>query len=140
MTVSKSAPVAEAKVRGWVTEFQRDPPLHQSFPVTLKNGKLLPGVHVVCSKCRNRISGDRVHGRTVQSLPHVLTVSVNGFCAECDRLTHIDCRFRADGSQTIVEWLGAHGQWHAKEMRLPTLADKVSRWLRAITSGSSSNS
>ena len=82
----------------------------------------MPGVHVVCMQCGNRISGDRVHGRLIQSLPHVLTVSANGCCEECDRLTHIDCRFRAN----------ANGGWQARELRQPTLGEKIARGARRL--------
>jgi len=136
MTASKTVQVPERKMREWIAAFRSDPALHTLFPVTLMNGKLLPGMHVVCSNCGNSISGDRVHGRTVQSLPHVLTVSASGYCAECDRLTHIDCRIRANASDTIVEWLGTNGNWQARELRQPTFAEKVRRWLRRLAVGS----
>ena len=136
MTARKTEQVSEGKMHQWIAAFRSDPALHTLFPVTLMNGKLLPGVHVACSNCGNRISGDRVHGRTVQSLPHVLTVSASGYCAECDRLTHIDCRIRANASDTIVEWLGTNGNWQARELRQPTFAEKVRRWLRRLAVGS----
>ena len=63
--------ISEAKTLGWITAFENEPPLHSLFPMTLSNGKTVPGVHVVCSKCNAQISGDRIHGRVVQSLPHV---------------------------------------------------------------------
>ena len=136
MTDKKVAPIPEAKVREWIAAFEADPPLPTAFPVTLSNGTQVPGVHLVCSQCGNSISGDRVHGRTVQSLPHVLSVSASGYCAECDRLTHIDCRFRARTRDTLVEWLGTNGYWQAKELRQPTLVEKIGRCLRRLTVGS----
>ena len=126
--------ISEAKTQGWITAFQNEPPLHSQFPVTLKNGKTVPGVHVVCAQCNNQISGDRVHGRLTQSLPHVLTISANGYCEECDRLTHVDCRFRSNSDGTVVEWLANNGYWQARELRQPTMAEKFAhgaRWLAA---------
>jgi hypothetical protein len=119
--------VSDAKTPGWITAFQSEPPLHTLFPVYLVNGKSVPGVHIVCSKCGGRISGDRVRGRVVQSLPHVVTVAANGWCEECDRMTHIDCRFRSNADETVVEWLASGGYWQAKEMRQPTIAEKIAR-------------
>ena len=124
--------ISEAKTQGWITAFQNEPPLHSQFPVTLKNGKTVPGVHVVCAQCNNQISGDRVHGRLTQSLPHVLTISANGYCEECDRLTHVDCRFRANANDTVVEWRGSNGYWQARELRQTTLAEKIARGARRL--------
>ena len=83
-------------------------------------------------QCGNRISGDRVHGRLIQSLPHVLTVSANGCCEECDRLTHIGCRFRANANGAVVEWLASNGCWQARELRQPTLGEKIARGARHL--------
>ena len=115
-----------------MSAFKTEPPLHTLFPVTLKNGKSVPGVHVVCTQCGNRITGDRVHGRLTQSLPHVLTISANGYCEECDRLTHVDCRFRANSNGTVVEWLANNGYWRAQELRQPALAEKIARGVRRL--------
>ena len=124
--------ISEAKTLGWITAFENEPPLHTQFPVTLSNGNQVPGVHIVCRSCGNRISGDRIHGRVVQSLPHVITVSANGLCDPCDRLTHIQCRFRASDRETLVEWLGSNGYWQARELRQPTLAEKIARGGRRL--------
>lgn len=124
--------ISEATTLSWIAAFDNEPPLYSLFPVTLMNGKTVPGVHVVCSRCDNRISGDRVHGRVIQSLANVVTISANGYCEQCHRMTHIDCRFRAKARETVVEWLGSNGCWYAKELRRPTLTEKVIREARRI--------
>ena len=122
--------MSDAKVRGWIAAFDTEPPLHTLFPVELLNGKTVPGIHVVCSQCKGHISGDRVHGRVIQSLANVVTVAANGYCEQCDRMTHIDCRFRGTADETVVEWLSSNGCWYAKELRRPTLTEKVVREAR----------
>jgi hypothetical protein len=124
--------ISEANSLGLMTAFKNEPPLHTAFPVTLSNGKMVPSIHVVCSKCDAQISGDRIHGRVVQSLPHVLTISANGYCDECDRLTHIQCRFRTNDRETLVEWLGSNGYWQARKLRQPTLVEKIARGARRL--------
>ena len=124
--------VSEAKALDWMSAFKNEPPLHTLFPVMLINGKQVPGVHVVCRSCGNRISGDRIHGRVSKLLPHVLTVSANGYCEECDRLTHVDCRLRSDGRGTIVEWLATNGHWQTQDLRQPTMAEKITRGARRL--------
>jgi hypothetical protein len=123
-------PISEATTLSWIAAFDKEPPLFSLFPVTLVNGKTVPGVHVVCSKCKATISGDRVHGRVIQSLANVVTVAANGYCEQCDRMTHIDCRFRAMADETVVEWMSSNGRWYAKELRRPTLTEKVIREAR----------
>ncbi len=123
---------SEAKALAWMTAFASEPSLHTQFPVRLLSGKSVPGVHVVCSECGNRISGDRVRGRVIQSLPHVITISANGYCDVCKRMTHIDCRFRSEGQQSTVEWLGSNGYWQAREMRKPTLSEKIALGVRRL--------
>jgi hypothetical protein len=122
----------EGKTLGWITAFKNEPPLHAQFPVKLVNGKSVPAVLVVCSKCGGSISGDRVHGRVSQSLPHVVTVSANGYCEPCNRMTHVDCRFRATGDETVVEWLSSNGYWQATELRQPSLIERVTREARNL--------
>ena len=124
--------VSEAKVLGWIKSFESDPELHTQFPVTLKNGKTVPAIGVRCTKCGNLIDNETVHGRVVQSLPHVVTVEANALCVACDRLTHIDCRFRVNGDDAVVEWLGSNGQWMAKDYRAPTLGEKITGDLRRL--------
>jgi hypothetical protein len=108
--------------------------LHSQLPITLKNGESVPGVYVICNGCGNHISGDRVHGRVIRSLPHVVTIEANGLCEPCDRLTHIHCRFRASGDRTLIEWLGSNGRWHAREHRQPTLVEKITEQMRRLLS------
>jgi len=123
---------SEAKALAWTTAFAGDPALHSQFPVRLMNGKSVPGLHVACRKCGSPLSGDRVRGRVIQSLPHVVTVTANGYCDVCKRMTHIDCRFRTQGQQSIVEWLGSNGYWQAREMRKPRLPEKIFRDVRRL--------
>jgi hypothetical protein len=132
MSGNEAPAIRDDHIAGWLSTYKRDAPLYSQFPVTLKNGKSVPGVHVVCNTCRGRISGDRVRGRVIQSLPHVVTVSANGYCEQCDRMTHIDCRFRANADETVVEWLASNGYWQAKEMRQPTLGEKITQRVRRL--------
>src|SRR5437773_2635449 len=122
MTGNEARAVREGNVAAWLTAYKEDAPLHGQFPITLRNGKSVHGVHVICNKCCNHISGDRVRGRVIRSLPHVVTIEANGLCEPCDRLTHINCRLRANGNETLIEWLGSNGLWHAREYRQPSLA------------------
>lgn len=110
-----------------VTAFKWDAPLHSQFPITLKNGKSIPGVHVICNTCGSQLSGDRVRGRVVRSMPHVVTIEANGLCEPCDRLTQIHCRLRAGEDRTLIEWLGSDGRWHVRDYRQPTLAEKITK-------------
>ena len=126
------APGPESKVREWIADFETDSPLYIHFPLLLVNGKSVPGVHVVCSKCGGRISGDRIHGRVMQSLAHVVTVAANGICQPCNRMTHIDCRFRANPNETVVEWLSSSGRWQSREVRPPSLGEKIASAARRV--------
>lgn len=130
--MAENAAPSDAKTRAWITEFQCEQPLHAQLPLRLANGRSVPGVHVVCSCCNGHISGDRIHGRVIQSLPHVVTVSANGYCQACNRMTHIDCRFRAKADETVVEWLSSNGRWCARELRRPTLIEKGIREARSL--------
>jgi hypothetical protein len=94
---------------GLMTDVENEPPLHWLFPLTLSNGKTVPAIHIVCSKCNAQISGDRIQGRVITSLPHVITVSANGHCDVCQRMTHFDCRFWTEGQKNVIEWLGSNG-------------------------------
>ena len=123
---------SEARPLKWVEAFASEPSLHTQFPVRLMNGESVPGVHVVCSTCKSRVSGDRVRGRVIQSLPNVITISANGYCDACKRITHIDCRFRTEGQQSIIEWLSSNGYWQTREMRKPTLREKMVRDARRL--------
>ena len=121
-------------IAAWRSAYKRDPSLRSQFPITLKNGKSVPGVHVICNNCGQHISGDRLRGRVIQSLPHVVTIDANGLCEPCDRVTHIDCRFRSDGKETLIEWLASNGLWQAREYRHPTLAEKITKYVRRLLS------
>ena len=122
--MEKISKTPEREVRDWVAAFERDPPLFAQFPVTLRNARTIPGVHLVCSTCNGRISGDRVRGRVVQSLPGVITVTANGMCVGCERLTHIDCRFRSDEQSAVLEWL-ANGRWQARPMQPESIRMRI---------------
>ena len=132
MAVTDEKAVSEAKTQAWMAAFENEPPLHTLFPVTLTNGKTVPGVQIVCRCCGNRISGDRIHGRVTDLLPHVLTVSANGYCKECNRMTHVDCRFRSNAHGTVIEWLAANGCWQARELRQLTFGEKIARGARRL--------
>lgn len=123
----------EAIVEQWVAAFRADPPLHTLFPVVLNNGKSVPGVNIVCSTCRDSLSGDRIHGRVVQSLPHVVTVHANGYCQRCNRLTNVRCRFRTEGRDAVVEWPGSDGRWRRMEYLVPTRWQRLAKhWRRFL--------
>jgi hypothetical protein len=124
--------MSEAKARAWITAFECEQALYTQFPIRLANGKSVPGVHVVCSCCNGHISGDRVHGRVIQSLPHVVSVSANGYCEQCNRMTHIDCRFRAQKDETLIEWLASNGHWQARELQQPTVVERITRGARRL--------
>jgi len=130
----------EREVRNWVNAFERDPPLYTLFPRRLKNGTSIPGVHVACSACNCRISGDRVRGRVTQLLPDVLTVAANAMCTRCDRVTHVDFRFRADKTTTVVEWLAGNGRWQARPMQPLSIRVRVVDALRRLLTWLSSRS
>lgn len=123
----------EATVRKWIDSFRADPPLHTLFPVKLQNGKSVPAVHIVCSTCRDSLSGDRIHGRVVQSLPNVITVDANGYCQRCNRLTNVRCRFRTEGQDAVVEWPGSDGRWRRMEYLVPTRWQRLAKhWRRFL--------
>ena len=128
--IARSTDAAPEQAAAHATAFETDAPLYTQFPVTLANGRAIPGVQVVCSKCDERLTGDRLRGRVIQSLAHVVTVSANGYCVCCHRLTHVDFRFRATPQATIVEWLANNGRWQAREMPQPTGLARVVSWLR----------
>ena len=132
MTSNGAVAVGDGKIAAWLSAYKREAPLYSQMPITLQNGKSVPGLHVVCSSCGNQISGDRVRGRVVQSLPNVVTIAANGFCEPCDRITHIDCRIRTNGGETLIEWLASNGAWNAREYRQPTLAEKITRLVRRL--------
>jgi hypothetical protein len=138
--LEKCSKAPEREVRDWIAAFERDPPLFAQFPLTLRNGRSIPGVHVVCSTCRCTISGDRVHGRVTQFLPHVISVSANAMCTRCDRLTHLDFRFRADRELAVVEWLAGNGRWQARPMRPRTLRVRLGDAFRRLLTRLSSRS
>lgn len=115
----------------WLAAFERDAPLFEQLPLRLPNGKSVPAIHIVCSTCKCRLSGDRVHGRVVQSLAHVITVTANAMCTRCDRITHIDCRFRTDEQDAILEWL-ANGRWQARPMRPGSIRGRVVEAVRRL--------
>lgn len=128
--------VPESRVLGLIAAYERDASLAAQFPVRLVNGKVVPAINLTCSCCGRRLPEDAVHGRVFQSLPHVVTVEANGLCEPCNRLTHLDCRFRASDDLTTIEWLGSGGRWMAREYRPPTwfeaLVERVQRMLGGV--------
>ena len=124
-------PVPEATVQGWLADFENDPPLYAQFPVQLSNGTKVPGIHVVCPGCKACLSGDRVRGRLVRSLSTVVTVTANGKCVQCGRITNVVARFRSQGKQTVIEWLGTDGRWRARDLR-PSFLTKVKLFYKKV--------
>jgi hypothetical protein len=138
--IEKDCTTSAREVRDWIAAFERDPPLYSQFPLTLQNERSIPGLHVVCSTCQCTISGDRVRGRAMQSLPHVVTVIANAMCTRCDRITHINVRFRADGEIAVVEWLGRNGRWQARPMQPRSLRVRLGDAFRRLLTRLSSRS
>jgi hypothetical protein len=132
VTSNEEPAVRVGKIAAWLSAFGQDAPLHSQMPIKLKNGKSVPGFNVICNNCGHSLSGDRVHGRVIRSLPHVVTIEANGLCEPCDRITHIDCRIRANGGETLIEWLANNGTWNAREYRQFTLAEKIARLVRRL--------
>ena len=124
-------PVPEATVQGWLADFENDPPLYAHFPVQLSNGTKVPGIHVVCPGCKACLSGDRVRGRLVRSLSAVVTVTANGKCVQCGRITNVVARFRSQGKQTVIEWLGTDGRWRARDLQ-PSFLTKVKLFFKSV--------
>lgn len=118
--------------RAWSAAFEADLPLYQQFPIALKNGKKVPGVRVVCGTCDQHITGDRLRGRVMRLIPHVVTVAANGYCVCCERLTHVDFRIRASADTTVVEWLARNGQWQAREIYQLTIFERVTAIVRRL--------
>jgi hypothetical protein len=116
----------------WRLDYERDRPLHTQFPLKLLSGKSIPGLHIVCAGCGSRLSGDAIRGRVTEWLPHVVSVAANGMCIGCARITHIDCRFRTDREDTIVEWLGSGGRWQARPMRPRSLRVRLGDAVRRL--------
>ncbi len=137
--LKKGCNTPEREVRDWIAAFERDPPLFMQFPLSLRNGKSIPGVHVVCSACHCQISGDRVRGRVIQYLPHVATIRANAMCTRCDRITHVDCRFRADGKIAVVEWLGTNGRWQSRLMQPQSIRARIADAFRRLLARLSSS-
>ena len=123
--------VPEGTVQGWLADFENDPPLYAQFPVQLSNGTKVPGIQVVCPGCKACLSGDRVHGRLVHSLSTVVTVTANGKCVQCGRITNVVARFRSEGKQTLIEWLGTDGRWRARDLR-PSFLTKVKLFYKKV--------
>ena len=114
-----------SEAEDWIKALRAEDPLYTSFPVTLPNGGLIKNFVGLCSGCKRTISGDRVRGRVMWSLPTVATVEANGYCNECKKVTHLHCRFRAHEKTYKVEWIGSDGNWYAR------VADPTPWWRRA---------
>ena len=94
-----------------IASFRRDPPLHTSFPVTLPNGAVVTGFNAQCGTCGETVDPAMVHGRLFLSLPTVQTIDANAYCVACQRLIHVDARFRAVDDTYQFEYPNEHGQW-----------------------------
>lgn len=103
--------VRPPEVAAQVVAFKRDPPLHTLFPVTLGNGAVVTGFNADCGNCRQTVDPEWVHGRLFDSLPTVKTIDANAYCVACERLIHVDARFRAVDDTYQFEYPNEHGQW-----------------------------
>lgn len=113
------------QVQGWVAAFQRDEPMYKSFPLVLPNGAKIKTFTGICSSCKEPVNPELVRGRVMWSLPTVATVEGNSYCEDCQRITHHDCRFRAEGNTYRAEWPGLDGRWYSKTPPVPTLLNRV---------------
>lgn len=112
-------------VHEWVRAFERDRPMYQSFPIVLPNGATIATFTGVCSGCKQPVDPERVRGRVMWSLPTVATVDGNSYCERCQRITHHDCRFRAEGKTYRAEWPGLDGRWYCKVPPGPSVGQRL---------------
>jgi hypothetical protein len=61
----------------------------------------------------------------------VVTVTANGKCVQCGRITNVVARFRSEGKQTVIEWLGTDGRWRARDLR-PSFLTKVKLFYKRV--------
>jgi hypothetical protein len=60
-------------------------------------------------------------------------------CTRCDRITHLDARFRADEQTAVLEWL-ANGRWQARPMQPVSIRVRVADAFRCLLAWLSSRS
>lgn len=112
-----------------IASFRTDPPLHQSFPITLPNGAVVPGFEITCGHCGKPVDPDWVHGRIVEVLPTVKQMAANAYCAPCERLIHLDGRFRAVEQTFQFEYPDDNNRWHVlKHDPAPGLLNRLTRF------------
>lgn len=107
-------------MREWVAAFERDPPLHHSFPIKLPNGSVLHKVVGICSACGKPVDPDHVHGRVIASMANVTTVDAHAYCIPCQQITNLHFRLRPVRSHYEIEWCGTDGIWRRRDGRPPT--------------------
>lgn len=98
-------------IAAMIAAFQRDPPLQDSFPLKLSNGVTVPQFTVKCSKCRQPVDADMVHGRVLDSLPRVKTLIANACCEKCQGIIPVNGRFREVESGFQFEFRDGNGRW-----------------------------
>lgn len=96
-----------------IASFRSDPPLHHSFPLRLANGARVPAVNATCGHCGRPVDPEWVHGRILDSLPAVKTLTANAYCVQCQRLIPLEGRFRESGTGFQFELADEAGAWHA---------------------------
>jgi hypothetical protein len=96
-----------------IASFRSDPPLHRSFPLRLGNGARVPAFDATCGHCGRQVDPEWVHGRILDSLPTVKTLTANAYCARCQRLIPLEGRFRESGSGFQFEFADGAGAWRA---------------------------
>lgn len=120
-------PVRPPQVVRQIASFRRDPTLRGQFPLTLINGAVVKGLEAKCAQCHQPIDPEFVHGRVLDSLPTVKTLDVNAYCVPCERLIHIDVRFRAVDDTYQLEYPSGHGPWRTLRMVPDTAMRRLQR-------------
>ena len=123
------AEMSEAEKIRCIRAFESEEPLHLSFPLTLSNNAQVRAVTAICSCCKNPIDRDMVHGRLMHSLPTVITMEGNAYCARCQQMTHLYCRFRTIDQTYQVEWPDRDGDWYSQVAANPSIYARVLAWL-----------
>jgi len=129
MTTSTTTirPAHPPQVTRQIASFRCDPPIHGRFPLTLINGAVVKGLEARCANCSQTIDPEYVHGRVLDSLPTVKTLDVNAYCVPCERLIHIDGRFRAVDDTYQFEYPNERGQWRILRNEPETPVRKLQR-------------
>src|SRR5882672_12770638 len=101
--------------------YREEPALHTQFPISLPNKARVMGVACICARCGEAVEGENIHGRVFWSLPNVATAEATGFCAPCQTITRLNCRFRPQGEGFRIDWTGRDNRWRSQLMVTPTL-------------------